>query len=216
MKYLKFILLIIIIVSCKQAPEVRFLGPQPIGKKNLQAVPKDYCGKYLSKIDSSMLTIDSRMIIQEKFESSKTSILEMQQELDTTIKNDTQIKFGTNWTMNIKIKDDSALISSFLIDTIFQISESQLLRSFKGYLFLNYKDIDSTWRVKTLKLENGQLDFGSLVNINQIDTLKTVTRIITSLDSTSNQVSHYDLNPKRKELKEILKQKNTTSIFIKL
>jgi hypothetical protein len=216
MKYLKFILLTIIVISCKQIPEVRFLEPQPISKKNLQSIPKDYWGKYMSKVDSSILTIDSRIIIQEKFGFSKTSIKEMQQELDTTIQDDTQIKFGTNWTINIKIKGDSALISSFLIDTIFQITESQLLRTFKGYLFLNYKDMDSTWRVKTLKLENGLLDFGSLVNVNQIDTLRTVTRIVTSMDSTSNRVNHYDLNPKRKELKEILKQKDTTSIFIKL
>jgi hypothetical protein len=216
MKYFKFILLTFIIVSCKQIPEVRFLEPQPISKKNIQTIPKDYWGKYLNKIDSSILTIDSRMIINEKFESSKTSIIEMQQELDTTIQDDTQIKLGTNWTMNIKIKDDSALITSYLIDTIFQISQSQLLRSFKGYLFLNYKDIDSTWRVKTLRLENGKLDFGSLVNVNQIDTLKEVTRIVTSIDTSSNRVNHYDLNPKRKELKEILEQKDTTSIYIKL
>jgi hypothetical protein len=216
MKYFKLILLTIIMVSCKQIPDIRFLEPQPISKKNIKVIPKEYWGKYLSKIDSSILTIDSKMIVQEKFESSKISIIEMQQELDTTIQDDTQIELGTNWTMDIKIKNDSALVSSYIIDTIFQISESNILRSFKGYLFLNYKDIDSTWRVKTLKLENGQLDFGSLVNVNQIDTLKEVTRIVTSMDTSSNRVNHYDLNPKRKELKEILEQKDTASIYIKL
>ena len=66
-----------------------------------------------------------------------------------------------------------------------------------------------------MKLENDQLDFGSLVNVAQIDTLKTVTKIVTSMDTASNRVNHYDLNPRRRELKEILKQKDTTSIFIK-
>jgi hypothetical protein len=216
MKYLTVILLTIIVICCKQIPEVRFLEPQPVSKKNLQTIPKDYWGKYLSKDDSSILTINSRMIIQENIATSKTSIIEMQEELDTTIQDDTKIILSDNWTMTIQIIDDSALISSYLVDTIFQISESQLLRSFKGYLFLNFKDMDSTWRVNTLKLENGQLGFSSLVNVNQIDTLKTITKIVTSMDSTSSRINHFDLNPKRKELKEILKQKDTTSIFIKL
>ena len=216
MKYFIFILLTFSIVCCKQTSEVRFLEPQPFAKKNLNEIPKEYRGKYLSKTDSSTLTIDSKMILQEKFWLSKTSLKEMQQELDTAIQDDTQFQFSSNWIMSIKILDDSALISSYLVDTVFQISESQLIRSFKGYLFLNAKDADSIWRVNTLKLENGLLDISPLVNVSQIDTLKSVTEIAASEDSTSIRVNQIVLNPKRKELKEILKQKDTNGTYIKL
>jgi hypothetical protein len=197
-------------------PEVKFLEPQPINKKNLSSFPRSYQGKYLAISDSSILTISSKLIYQEWNGFAKVSTTEMNEELDTIYENNVEIQLGDNWVMNIEIDGDSASIIIFGIDTIFTISGNNFLRSFKGYLFLNSLQIDSTWRIKTLKLDNKKLDFSDLVNPNQIDSLREITKILTDLDSASNRINYHKLNPKKKELKEILKRKEKETRFRKL
>jgi hypothetical protein len=217
MKIFKFeiliFILIIFITACQ--PDIRFLVPQPIDKNDLKTFPKIFQGKYISIADSSILTIDSKKIIQEWNGFAIVSGVEMKKELDTIYKSDTKIQEG-NMTMTVKIYGDSAKIKMNILDTLFVISDKSILRTFKGYLFLNYKKVDSTWSVKTLKLYHKKLDFANLIDQNQIDTLKTVTNIITNIDTSSKQVDHYDLNPKRKELKEILKRRQIDYGFIKI
>jgi hypothetical protein len=207
-----------LIAACKQTPEVRFLEPQPSKKRDLKAFPKEYQGQYISKSDSSLLTIDSKIVFQEWFGLSRVSDVEMQEELDTIYKKDIVIQLSDNWKMTVDIDDagDSATIETYRIDTLFKLSETNLLRAFKGYLFLNYKQPKSTWSVKTLSLEKGQLDFNDLISTSQIDTLREITKIITVIDTASNRIDHYDLNPKRKELKEILERKQDKTGFIKI
>lgn len=209
------LILTTILISCTPTPEVRFLEPQPINKRNLKTIPKNYHGQYLSKSDSSILTIDSNIIFQEWIDLAKVSDIEMQEELDTVYKNDVVIH-ESNWTMTVDVDNDSTTIKVYGIDTLFVLSDNTILKRYKGYLFLNYKRADSTWRVKTLKLESGQLDFDKLIDHSQIDSLREVTNIVTEFDTVSNRVEYYDLNPKRKELKEILKRKRSDSGFIKL
>lgn len=213
-----FLILIFItlLIGCVTKPGIRFLEPQPENKRDLNSIPKSYQGKYLNKSDSSILTIESRMIFQEWKGFSRVSNVEMQAELDTVYDDDIVIKISDNWTMNIDVDEDSATITTYGIDTLFVLNEGTKLRKFKGYLFLNYSRPDSTWRVKLLKLEDNQLEFESLVNNIEIDSLREVTQIVTEIDTTTNRPEHHDLEPKRKELKEILKRKESNLKFIKI
>lgn len=217
----KIILIVIVIgfmVACNQTPEIRFLEPQPIKKRDLKAFPKDYHGKYLSKSDSSFLTIDSKVIFQEWYGLSRVSDFEMNEELDTIYNQDVVIQLSDYWKMTVDVDDagDSATIETYRIDTLFELSATNLMRAFKGYLFLNYRQPDSTWRVKVLCLEKGQLNFSDLISESQIDTLRVITKIETTIDTASNRIDHHDLNPGRKELKEILERKQSETRYIKI
>ncbi len=209
------LILITLLIGCVPKPDIRFLEPQPENKRDLNSIPKSYQGQYLSKSDSSILTIDSKMIFQEWKGISKVSEIEMQEELDTIYSEDIEIEYSDNWTMKIDVEGDSATIKTYGIDTLFVLNEKTKLRKFKGYLFLNYARPDSTWRVKLLKLEDNQLEFEDLVNHSEIDSLREVTPIVTEIDTTTNRPEHHDLEPKRKELKEILKRKESDLKFIK-
>jgi hypothetical protein len=216
-KYLYYnLILILFIIGCTPKPEVRFLEPQPKNKHDLKEFPKEYQGQYLSKSDSSILTIDSKMIYQEWSGISKVTDIEMQEVLDTIYKEDIKIEISSNWTMTIDVEGDSATIETYGIDTLFLLYEKTKLRKFKGYLFLNYSSPDSTWRVKILKLEDNQLDFEKLVSPSEIDTLREVTPIYTEIDTTTNKPEYHDLQPKRRELKEILERKVSDSRFVKI
>jgi len=203
-------------IGCTPKPEVRFLEPQPRNKHDLKEFPREYQGQYISKSDSSILTIDSKMIYQEWIGFSKVSDVEMQNELDTIYKEDIEIEISDNWTMTVDVEGDSATIETYGIDTLFLLSENTKLRKFKGYLFLNYSSSDSTWRVKILKLDDNLLDFEKLVSSSEIDTLREVTSIITVIDTVTNKPDHHDLKPKRRELKAILERKVSDSGFIKI
>ena len=48
------------------------------------------------------------------------------------------------------------------------------------------------------------------------DSLKDITSITTEIDTASNRIDHYDLNPRKKELKEILKIRQTETGYIKI
>jgi hypothetical protein len=196
--------------------EVRFTEPQPKNKRDLKEIPRKYQGQYISKSDSSILTIDSKMVYQEWIVNAKVSDVEMKEELDTIYKQDIKVEISDNWTMTIDVEGDSTTIETYGIDTLFLLSEKTKLRQYKGYLFLNYSRTDSTWSVKLLKLENNQLDFDDLVHHSEIDTLREITPIITQIDTATNRAERHDLEPKRKELKAILKQKESDLRFTKI
>ena len=217
-KYSWFLIFVIAVLlsGCVPTPDVRFLEPQPVNKHDLKIIPKEYQGKYVSKSDSSMLKIDSKVIFQEWKGVSKVSDIEMQKEFDTVYLEDIRVDLSENWSMIVEIDGDSAIIKTHGVDTLFVLDSKTKLRKFKGYLFLNYVRADSTWKVKTLKLENNQLDFEDLVRHTEIDSLREITPISSKFDSTSNRFKYHDLQPKRKELKKILEKKVPDSKFLKV
>jgi hypothetical protein len=214
--YYFILILIFILIGCGPKPDVIFLEPQPKNKRDLKEIPKVYQGQYLSKSDSSILTIDSKVIFQEWTGVSKVSETEMQEVLDTIYKEDIEIEISDNWTMNIYVEGDSATIATYGIDTLFVLSEKTKLRKFKGYLFLNYSHSYSKWRVKILKLEENQLEFENLVSHIEIDSLREITPIVTEIDTLTSKVDHYEMQPKRRELKRILARKERDFKFIKI
>ena len=210
------LVLITLIISCVPQPDIRFLEPQPNNKRDLSMIPKEFQGLYLNISDSSLLTIDAYKIFQEWRGLSIISKNEMKEIFDTTYENNIEINFAKNFTFSIDIVNDSAIIKSYKIDTLFTLNEKTKLRKFKGYLFLNYPLPNSAWRVKTLSLNNNLLDFEELVSLTQIDSLQKITLVLTEIDTVTSKIKHLDLRPRRKELKEILKMKGSDSKFMKI
>lgn len=196
-----------LLISCMQSPNIRFLEPQPKNKRNLASIPHAYRGEYICLEDSSYLSVDSKSIIQHWSSVDKVIQADLQQDYDTSFTEDAELDFMDNLKMKFQFEGDSVKVSMLLIDTIFNLSDKMLLRTYKGYLFLNYPNEDSTWAVKTLKLESDSLAIEKLVRLSDIDSLKAITPILEIQDTSANRVLHYDLKPKRKELKGILKRK---------
>lgn len=75
--------MIALLTGCISKPEIRFTEPQQKNKRDLKIIPKKYQGQYLFKSDSSVLTIDSKIIYQEWKGFSTVSDVEMQEKFDT-------------------------------------------------------------------------------------------------------------------------------------
>lgn len=209
-----FGILIVLQVGCQ--PHIRFAEPQPKGKRDLKAIPKPYQGEYYRLSDSTLLFIKKDIIYREWNDSTRILKYEMKERFDTIVEQDTEVEFSPNSKLSIKIFGDSALVSFHIIDTVFILDENNVLRKYKGYLFLNYKKDKNSWKVELVKLKNGFLDFKELVSASEIDTLKKVINISTVVDTSTNKVKSYKLNPKIEELKDILKRKEIGETYKKL
>jgi hypothetical protein len=78
-------------------------------------------------------------------------------------------------TRLIRRLGDSILVDENYYDTLFRISESNILRQDRGYLFLNYQVDVADYRVKLLYTDNsGFLCLSKPQNMTSIETLEEI------------------------------------------
>ncbi len=209
------VLFAILLVRCIIGPDVRFPEPQPEHKRNLVDFPNKYIGTYMSLEDSSALIIDKYNIFQKWKAIIKCSNTEMNDLMDTVFTEDTEY-FVDNWFVKVDIEQDSPFLYANSVDTLFRISEEGVLRSYKGHLFLNDKIEEGCWKVRLMKLKNGQLDFYELIEPSQIDSLSEVMEMDINVDSIKGEGKYFNLEIERKHIKELLKKETIKSSFVKL
>lgn len=192
------LLLCIFLFGC-DGPTVTFEHPQPLDIPNLKQFPKKITGKYLSLSDSSIVTITDQAISRGfniKFVMCKKA-------LDTAknclLKNDTLYRSDTkekNFVVNI---NDTLYIPYPLQDTLFYISNKNILRKDKGYYFLNML-YNNGWEVQKLEYKNGKLCLCSIADREEIESLRAIAEI--NADSAALQ-----FDPDKKQFHKFLKAK---------
>ncbi|PLX13423.1 MAG: hypothetical protein C0597_11780, partial [Marinilabiliales bacterium] len=109
---------------------------------------------------------------------------------------------------------DSVKVFSSKDEELFKISGRQLLREYKGYYFLNYKDTNDYWKVKILKLVDDTLEFDFILKEEDIYNIKGITTVEAFEDSTE-EASKYYLDPSKRELRKILKRRSKGEKYLK-
>jgi hypothetical protein len=205
--------------------KVKFTVPQPEGAENLNEIPKPFQGEYLSLSDSSALVIDSHSISKQWSSVEVLHRDSLAHELKVPIRGDTvvhltdRIPFDsapTHFVLNIQITNDSASIKVNAREMLFSLSDSQLVRKYKGCCFLNYRTPDGLWLVKTLRLKNGFLDFSDLIDSKEIDVIDDFTRVTLVNDTLPVKDQEYHLTPTRRELRRIIRAKPMEKMYKKL
>jgi len=210
-KYIVFAILTLLL-SC--GPYIWFKVPQPAGGKNLKTFSDEITGKYTSVVDTHIISIEKDKIILEYREKLLMSKTEFRDEVGDSISEDTSFMFTDNWLINIKSYGDSVKVFSSKDEELFRISERQLLREYKGYYFLNYKDTNDYWKVKVLKLVGDTLEFDFILKEEDIYNIKGITKVEVAKDSSDDE-SRYYLDPTKRELRKILRQRSRGEKFIK-
>lgn len=116
--------------------------------------------------------------------------------------------------LSITLINDSARVKIRAADILFTLSDSQIVRNYKKFCFLNYKTKDGYWLVKTLNLKGNKLDFSDLIDPKEIDEISEITKITTVKD-TSGKVMEYQLSPTKRQIRRILREKKLDSDYIK-
>ncbi|HSH65932.1 MAG TPA: hypothetical protein VLB84_09060 [Bacteroidia bacterium] len=190
-------LLCLFLIAC-DGPSVTFESPQPIDVKNQDHFPKILMGKYINVSDSSVITITDKAITRGfniKYVISK-------KELDTMknckVVNDTLYNNHTNEKTCIVNIHDTLYTPYRLQDTLFYISDKNILRKDRGYYFLNllYR---SKWEVQKLDYRNGKLSICSISDMEEIKNLKAIT------DNTGDTMVYF--NPDKKQFRKFIKSK---------
>lgn len=206
-------ILLVFLLGC--GPYIWFKVPQPQGRENLKTFPQDIQGQYSSAIDTVMIHIGKDKIVREYREKLLMTKIEFREETGDTISEDTSFTFTDNWEITIKSFGDSVKIFSKKDDELFNISERQILREYKGYYFLNYKDTNDYWKVKILKLEADTLEFDFILRADDMQRIRNITKVEVKKDS-SEESSKYYLNPTRRELKKILRKRLVGEKYVKI
>jgi len=196
MKIKTIILSIVILSSCDNM--VRFEVPQPEGRQNEKSIPKKLLGTYSSLTDSSTLIITKTHIIS----FSKFDIAGLVSELDSVdrVKYKTDTTFSDlegNMKVDVTIINDSIFEHTDYRDTLFDFSNNDVLRKFKGYYFLNHETSRKNWFVTKLGVTKNGLVLGTISDSKDLENLRELT------NTKSDTI--YSFNPTRKELKKFLK-----------
>ena len=209
------IILILLVLMFGCGPYIWFKVPQPEGKPNLTKFPENMTGEFLSVKDSSIIRIESNKIIREYREKIIMSIDQFKIEAGDSISTDTSFTFTDNWRFKIESKDDSVVIFSSKDEELFEISDNQLLREYKNYYFLNYKDTNDLWKVKILNFFSDTLEFDFILSSNDMKLVKRITKVETVKDTIEDSEKYY-LKPTKRELKKILRKRTRGEKYIRL
>jgi hypothetical protein len=193
-------LLAAVIVSCEKDSGVRFETPQPEGQRDEQSIPKKIIGSYRSLSDSSVLTITSTQITKS-FNGRYSGLVSELDSIDKiAIKNDTYFsEVSGNLRSKIVVKGDSLFESVQYTDTIFLLSKSDVLRKFKGYLFINRETSPDRWSVTKIGIIKNSLILGTILSKEDLEHLRELTN--TRSDSI------HEFRPTKKQLKQFIKEK---------
>ncbi len=196
-----FTICISTILLCSCEPTVTFDSPQPSEVKALTAFPKRLHGKYIAADHASTLTISDYLITRYydfDFKEHKDS-------LGSSYKliGDTLINLTDNSKEQVRLKGDTIFQRIQDLDTLFHISENNILKKLKGYYFLNINYGDDIWEVKKLALQKGNLIIASISDKDGIKKLKEISE--TTADTIS---SHFTLT--RRQFKKFVKEDGFT------
>ena len=207
------LLVLIFFVGC--GPYIWFKVPQPEGRENLSEFPDELTGKYSSVYDTSTIRIESDKIIREYRENLVMTKVEFREEAGDSISEDTSFTFADNWDITVNSFGDSVKVFSRKDEELFKISDQQILREYKGYYFLNYKDSNDYWKVKILNMVKDTLEFDDILSDDDMENIRNITVVEIVQDSTEESSKYY-LKPTKRELKKILKKRLTGDKFVKI
>lgn len=183
------------LVACE--PLVTFIEPQPVDTENLSKFPSRLRGVYLSLSDSSILTINDKLI--QRTYDFEYKIHPNQLASTARLLGDTLINVETSERELIKQDGDSLLIHIHIVDTLFLMDYDNVVRKFKGRYFLNTRDDKSGWSVEKMQLSKGQLMISSISTKEEIESLKVIT------ETAQDTVAPYNFIATKRQFKKFVK-----------
>jgi len=214
-KIISIFLISLFLLGCSDNT-VYFDKAQPENVKDLNQFPKSYLGNYEDG-NTKILTIEKNLIIEKYTYSYVYTKNEIDSNQNYIIKNDYILDKESNKKLLYKNLNDTFIIQETFIDTIFKISEYNVIRKFKGNLILNYNNND-LWRVEILSLEKKVLHHRSFTTTEIFNKLSKISDNQVITDSTQTDTLKMILKPTKKEFKEMLDYRDslTINLYIKI
>lgn len=162
--------LLILFVSCQQ---VTFDKPQPEGVKELRELPEKLWGEYISDKGHCKLYIDVNSILcTYEYEVACHKDSAMRQEFCNP---------------PIRSEGDTLVYLVNYTDSLFRVSDNNVMKKYKGYYFMSLRETTNSWVVSKIKLKKGKLTISNIATKDEIDLLEKINE--SPLDSSSMNLS---------------------------
>lgn len=179
--------------------------PQPGNSKNLKAFPVSIVGHYINDSSKNSLVILKEQVIKISNYDLAVSKNEIDTSKEARLIGDSLYLSDMNEVIPVKIENDSVFGIMPQRDTVFRISELNLLRKYKDDFFLNIQCSDSSWQVIRLTgLATGEIEFSIVNNKVDLEKLDQITKVQVVKDK-SDSLINYKINPTRKEFLRLIK-----------
>lgn len=180
-------------ISCESAT---FDTPQPHNIKSSNTFKQQLIGKYIAGDKESIVLITDQLITRHynyEVKEHKDSL-----SLSYKLIGNRLINQDIGKEEPVVVEGDSLIRRVNFIDTLFNISNGNILKEYKGYYFLNNQYKNVGWQVKKLSLKEGVLTIGRISNDEDIQKLKKITQ------TASDTIRHFSLT--KQQFKKFLKQ----------
>ena len=193
---------LVLVIGCE--PPVVFTEIQPHGFKPLNSFSVLYQGAYRCESDSSIVHINRNTVYKEKeypFTLNRFAIDTMP---DVVLEDDELFIPSKQLRLSATFEGDSIYSKMILRDTIFTISEDQVLTRFKGHHILNFKMKENKWEIAILSLDDNANIILSITALPEdLERLKEITPV---KDISRGDTIQYELSPTIYEFHQILKE----------
>lgn len=171
---------------------VTFEEPQPSDEPDLESIPAELTGKYLNLSDSSVFTVNTKLAIRtylitvceplskidSLYELTADTFLILTDSLrmKTHIINnaDTIQIFPDPLRVKAQIINDTVCARFNYVDTIFNLSEKNVLRKYKQNYFMNVLE-EKGWEVIKLELHKNKLYVATISSKEDVRKLRKIT-----------------------------------------
>ena len=188
--------------SCDQS--ATFNAAQPEAGEQLTAFPANMKGFYFSADKESILTVSDSLVLRIYDFDMKLNKDSLPDGFKLT--GDTLSIFdfgGYNEKQKVSFLDKSTFVyHEHFGDTLFKLSEFEVLKKYKGYIFLNERvQTDSNkfeWEVRKIGMNKG------LLTMDFVDEKKQIDKLVELPASLSEDPTTYPYTPNHNKFKEFM------------
>lgn len=203
-----FITLNMLLSSCE--PKVLFKEAAPPEIEKINRIPDNFLGVFLCESDSSKMYAEPFIVYNESYHMIITSVEKIRETEDCSILAGGLYLPGRKECIPFEyIGKDSIMAKVYTIDTLFNFRENEVLKLYKGRLFLNYKSGYDEWVTFMITpLEYGALEWEVIDIPDKISKVEAITHdYVVKRDRDDEE--RYIIKPSLIEFDKILEKEYT-------
>jgi len=142
--YAAILFAILLLAACQ--PNVMFQEAVPPGIKAIKKIPNHFQGVYLCESDSSLIYTDANVVYKESYHMFITPISRVRQSEECKIVAGGLYLPGRKECIPFEyVGKDSIQAKVYSIDTLFNFRDNEVMKLYKGRLFMNYINEYKEW-----------------------------------------------------------------------
>lgn len=200
-------------ISCR--PNVLFQESLPPGVDSIDRIPRMFQGVYICESDSSKMYADEKAVYNESYYQFITTLERIEETENCSIVAGGLFLPGRKECIPFEyIGEDSITAKVYTIDTLFSFRNDEIMKLYKGHLFMNYKNYLGEWITHMITpMEDRSMKWEIIDVPDKLNTIREITHEFTTrIDGSKATV--YIIKPTLVEFDRILSRGYTRSCDI--